>query len=164
MQRRRDRGRAPEGGGEIPVLGDVLEFMRAIWGISHGLQSTSKRMEARLGITAPQRLVVRIVGHLPGTTAGRLAEILHLHPSTLTGVLRRLEDRGVLARSRGKRDRRQARLRLTPKGRVINRRHAGTVEGIVRRVLSRLEPAKIETAAEVLRALESALSHDPTVS
>ena len=113
--------------------------MRVIWGISHGLQSTSKRMEVELGITGPQRLVVRIVGRCPGTTAGQLAEILQLHPSTLTGVLRRLEQRGVLERSRGKRDRRQARLRLTPAGRAIDRRHAGTVEAAVRRVLSNLE-------------------------
>ena len=82
--------------------------MRVIWGISHGLQSTSKRMEARLGITGPQRLVVRILGYQPGATAGELARVLRLHPSTLTGVLRRLEDRGLIARSPGEHDRRQA--------------------------------------------------------
>lgn len=115
-----------------------------------------------MGITGPQRLVVRIVGRCPGTTAGQLAEILQLHPSTLTGVLRRLEQRGVLERSRGERDRRQARLRLTPAGRAIDRRHAGTVEAAVRRVLSDLELETIETASEVLRALEGALNGTPS--
>jgi DNA-binding MarR family transcriptional regulator len=141
----------------MPVLGEVLEFMRVIWGISHGLQSISKRMGAELGITGPQRLVIRIVGRCPGTSAGQLAEILQLHPSTLTGVLRRLEERGLVERSRGERDRREAHLRLTAAGRAIDRRHAGTVEAAVRRVMSELEPRKIETAAEVLRALEKAL-------
>src|SRR5512146_1996532 len=89
VQRKRGRGQdeASAGSGESPVLGDVLEFMRLIWGISHGLQSTSKRMEAQLGITGPQRLVVRIVGRCPGVSARELAHTLHLHPSTLTGVL-----------------------------------------------------------------------------
>ena len=112
-RKRGGRQNAPAVCGDGPVLGDVLEFMRLIWGVSHRLQSTSKRMEADMGITGPQRLVVRIVGRCPGTSAGQLAGILQLHPSTLTGVLRRLEDRGVLERSRGERDRRQARLRLT---------------------------------------------------
>jgi DNA-binding MarR family transcriptional regulator len=143
---------------EAPLLGEVLEFMRLIWGISHGLQSTSKRMEAQLGITGPQRLAVRIVGQCPEVSAGELAEILQLHPSTLTGVIRRLEDRGVLERKRGERDRRQAHLRLTPAGRTIDRRHAGTVEAAVRGVLSDLRPEKIKAASEVLHALETALN------
>jgi DNA-binding MarR family transcriptional regulator len=136
--------------------------MRLIWGISHGLQSTSKRMEAELGITGPQRLAVRILGRCPGASAGQLAEILHLHPSTLTGVLRRLEDRGVIERSPAERDRRQARLRLTAAGRAIDRRHAGTVEDALRRVLSDLEPRKVATTAEVLRALEVELNDAPS--
>jgi MarR family transcriptional regulator, organic hydroperoxide resistance regulator len=142
---------------EAPNLGDVLEFMRLIWGISHGLQSTSKRMEAEFGITGPQRLVIRIVGRQPGAIAGQLARTLHLHPSTLTGVLRRLEDRSLLERTPGERDRRQARLRLTPAGRAVDRRHAGTVEAAVRRVLAALEPGAVAAAAEVMRALEEAL-------
>ena len=153
---RRDQG--TPGCDDLSTLGDVLEFMRLIWGISHRLQSTSKRMEAELGITGPQRLVVRIVGRCPGASAGQLAEILQLHPSTLTGVLRRLEDRGVLVRIRGERDRRLAHITLTRAGRAIDRRHAGTVEAAVSGVLSNLERGKIETAAEVLRALEVALS------
>jgi MarR family transcriptional regulator, organic hydroperoxide resistance regulator len=131
--------------------------MRLIWGISHALQATSKRMEAEMGITGPQRLAVRIVGRRPGVPAGELAEVLQLHPSTLTGVLRRLERRGVITRRPGERDRRQACLHLTNAGRAIDRRHAGTVEAAVRRVLSGLESGKIAATSEVLRALEAAL-------
>jgi len=163
LRREREPGpdRATAGCGEPPALGEVLEFMRLIWGISHGLQATSKQMETQLGITGPQRLVVRIVGRCPGASAGQLAEILQLHPSTLTGVLRRLEERDVVERSPGKRDRRQAHFRLTATGRAIDRRHAGTVEDAIRRVLSDLEPAKIVTTAEVLRALEAELNGAP---
>ena len=71
------------------ALGPVLEFMRTLWALDHALQSASKRMESRLRVTAPQRLVVRIVGRYPGVSAGELSEILHLHPSTLTGILGR---------------------------------------------------------------------------
>jgi MarR family transcriptional regulator, organic hydroperoxide resistance regulator len=159
VRRQPGRGRvhATADRGEAPLLGDVLEFMRLIWGISHGLQATSKKMEAELGITGPQRLVVRIVGRCPGLAAGDLAAILRLHPSTLTGVLRRLEDRGVMERHPGERDRRQARLYLTAAGRSIDRRHAGTVEAAVRRTLSDLDSKKIDATTEVLHALETAL-------
>ena len=68
-------------------LGDVLEFMRTLWALDHGLQLRSKRMERHLGITGPQRLVLRIVGRFPGISAGEVASIMEVHPSTLTGVL-----------------------------------------------------------------------------
>jgi MarR family transcriptional regulator, organic hydroperoxide resistance regulator len=153
----RERGAGDADRAEAPALGDVLEFMRLIWGISHGLQSASKRMDAEFGVTGPQRLVIRILGRRPGAIARQLAETLHLDPSTLTGVLRRLEDRGLVERSPGDPDRRQAHFCLTPVGRAIDRRHAGTVEAAIRRVLATLDPRTIAAAAEVMRALEQAL-------
>src|SRR5256885_15386752 len=81
-----------------PPLGAVLDFMRVLWALDHALQSASKRMESTFGMTGPQRLAVRIVGRFPGIAAGRLAGILHVHPSTLTGVPRGLGGRGILQR------------------------------------------------------------------
>jgi MarR family transcriptional regulator, organic hydroperoxide resistance regulator len=151
---------AASNGAKMPALGEVLEFMRLIWGISHGLQSTSKRMEAELGVTGAQRLVVRIVGRCPGASAGQIAEILRLHPSTLTGVLRRLQKRGLVTRRAGEQDRREVHLHLTAAGRAMDRRHAGTVEAAVRRALEDLNPRQTAVTAHVLRALENALSND----
>src|SRR5260370_41656340 len=71
-------------------LDPALDFLRLLWAIEHGLQRMSKRMEASLGVTGPQRLVLRIVGRFPGLSAGDLAHILPLPPSTITGILQRL--------------------------------------------------------------------------
>src|SRR2546428_6839463 len=103
--------------GKGPPLGGVLDFMRLLWAVDHALQSASKRMESAFGMTGPQRLVVRIVGRFPGIAAGRVAEILHVHPSTLTGVLKRLEARGILQRKPDPRDARRALFLLTRQGR-----------------------------------------------
>src|SRR5262249_46223622 len=97
-------------------LGSVLEFMRVLWAVDHGLEAASKRMEARLGVTGPQRLVLRILGRYPSASAGRLAEILHLHPSTLTGILKRLETRGLITRRVDPADGRRALFDLTARG------------------------------------------------
>lgn len=130
-------------------LGPVLEFMRALWALDHAFQSASKRMETRLGVTAPQRIVVRIVGRFPRISAGEVAEILHVHPSTLTGVLKRLEARGVLARTADPKDGRRALLSLTPRGRELDQLRSGTVESAVRKVLARI-PAQTSRSARTL--------------
>src|SRR5262245_25746765 len=94
-------------------LGEVLDFMRLLWAIDHSLSSASKRMDAAVGITGPQRLVIRIVGRFPGISAGDIAGLMHVHPSTLTGVLSRLARRGVLKRKVDPVDARRALFSLT---------------------------------------------------
>jgi len=137
-------------------LGAVLDFMRLLWAVDHALQSASKRMESSFGLTGPQRLVVRIVGRFPGIAAGRIADILHVHPSTLTGVLKRLESRAVLQRRPDPRDARRALFMLTNKGRKLDVVRTGTVEQAVRRVLLK-DPDKVASAQEVLAALSEEL-------
>ena len=144
--------------GEAP-LGEVLDFMRLLWALDHALQSASKRMESNYGVTGPQRLVVRIVGRFPGIAAGRIAEILHVHPSTLTGILKRLEGRGVLERRSDPRDARRALFALTNKGRRLDTLRTGVVEQAVRRALS-LDPKQITAAQEMIAALTAELDSD----
>jgi DNA-binding MarR family transcriptional regulator len=115
-------------------------------------------MGATLGVTGPQRIVVRIIGKFPGISAGALAKILHIHPSTLTGILKRLEERGAIVRKGAATDARRAELDLSAKGRQIDRCQVGTVEGVIRRVLVRLQPAQIEAAKEVLGIIADELA------
>jgi MarR family transcriptional regulator, organic hydroperoxide resistance regulator len=131
-------------------LEPALDFMRLLWSIEHGLQRLSKRMEADLGITGPQRLVLRVVGQFPGLSAGELAHIVRLHPSTITGILRRLVERGLLERKRDPADSRRARLRLKPRGRPYTRSSAGTVERAVTQALSSAGAANVSAARRVL--------------
>lgn len=145
---------------KVVSLGEVLELMRLLWLLDHGLHSTSKRMSKNLGITGPQRLVIRIVGRFPGISAGKLADVLCIHPSTLTGILQRLEGRGVIYRKQDPRDGRRALLSLTKKGRGFDALRTGTVEAAVRRALTKVAKDKIVSTREVLEALGAELLRD----
>jgi DNA-binding MarR family transcriptional regulator len=127
--------------------------MQWLWAVAHGLERTSKRMGAELGVTGPQRLVLRVVGLFPGMSAGDLAKILHVHPSTLTGVLQRLVAHRLLARADDPRDRRRAVLRLTPRGARANAMRAGTVEHAVARALVGIGARDRAAAIRVLERL-----------
>jgi DNA-binding MarR family transcriptional regulator len=144
-----------------PRLGEVLDFMRLIWQVDHALQRRSKRMEAELGITGPQRLVLRIVGRFPGVPAGHLARVLHLHPSTLTGTLKRLERQRLIRKRLDSRDGRRVLVSLTDEGRALDDAAEGTVETAIERVLSILPADRIEGAREVLSAVARSLDTTP---
>lgn len=131
--------------------------MRVIWSLDHGLQSLSKRMQATVGLTGPQRVALRAMGRGPGMTAGALAEILHLHPSTLTGILQRLGARGLVRRTVDRADRRRTRLELTARGRRLDAPTPGTVEAVVDRVLARYPRGRVRAAAGLLEAVAEGL-------
>jgi MarR family transcriptional regulator, organic hydroperoxide resistance regulator len=134
--------------------------MRLLWGIEHRLQSASKRMEASLGITGPQRLVLRVVSRFPGLSAGELARVVRLHPSTVTGILQRLVRKGLLARETDPGDSRRVRLHVCPEARRFTRRSHGTVEAAIARVLTRVPAQQVRHARLVLTAVADVLEDD----
>lgn len=129
-----------------------------MWAVDHELQRVSKRMVGRIGLTAPQRLAVRFIGRHSGVTLGRLAELLHLHAGTVTGIVRRLEELGLVVQTRSDEDTRRRHLTLTAKGRQVDRRRKGTVEAAVRRMASAISAKDLATAASVMDTLAKNLA------
>ena len=142
---------------ELKPLGETLSFMQLVWAVTHGLESASKRMHAELGITGPQRLVLRIVGHQGRISAGALADVLHIHPSSLTGMLQRLEQAELIRRESDPFDRRRALLELTKRGTRLNDERAGTIEASIADALARMSKDKLAGAKAVLKAIAGSL-------
>lgn len=139
-------------------LGSALDFLRLLWAVDHGLQRRSKRMEVELGVTGMQRMVIRLIGRYPEVSAGRLADLLHVHPSTLTGVLKRLTERGFVSRDRDPDDARRSKFVLAAEGQRVDSTQAGTVEAAVRRALSRISPETLDAARVVLSSVAEELA------
>ena len=138
-------------------LPDTLEFMQLLWALVHALERTSKRMAGDVGVTGPQRLVLRVVGLAPKLSAGDLAAILHVHPSTLTGVLARLVAQRLLMRIADPADRRRAVLTLTAKGARVNAVQHGTAEAAVSQALRATSRGERTAVKRVLQRLTAHL-------
>jgi DNA-binding MarR family transcriptional regulator len=136
----------------------VLEFIRLMWSVDHELQTVSKRMMSRIGLTAPQRLAVRFIGRNPDVTLGTLAGLLHLNPGTVTRIVRRLEELQLVVRTRSSEDTRRVHLTLTAGGQSVNRRQKGTVEAAVRRVTATMTSRQLADASRLLKRLAEELA------
>ena len=139
-------------------LDPVLDFMRLLWSVEHGLERMSKRMGSELGITGPQRLVLRIIGRFPGISAGDLAHVVRLHPSTLTGILQRLVTRGLIERRSDPADNRRARLHLKPSAAWFTKSSRLTVEKVVTGALESSGALSVRGARRVLTELAQRLN------
>ena len=138
---------------EKAKLEPALAFLRELWALDHALGSTSKRMHDRMGITAQQRMVLRFVGKYPEIAAVDLASMLHVEKSTLSLALKRLEDRGFVARERDSEDARKTRIVLTARGRRFDRPAVGTVERAVQEALHATAPRDVDVVRGFLQRL-----------
>jgi DNA-binding MarR family transcriptional regulator len=91
------------------VLVTLRQIMRAI-------DLHSRRLVHDHGLTGPQLVLIRELGRADVLSVGELARRVSLSQGTVTGVLDRLEKRGLVERSRSDSDRRRVLVRLTEAG------------------------------------------------
>ncbi len=91
-----------------------------------------------LELNVRQRLVIQSLGLEGGRPIAAIGQQLGLTPSTMTGLVDRLEEQGFLRRQRHPRDRRATVLRLTRKGETAYRREIDFYRALVDETLSAL--------------------------
>ncbi len=99
------------------ALRDQLCF--SVYSTSIAINRMYKPMLDPLGLTYPQYLVLGALWQQDGQTIGAIAEHLALESSTITPLVKRLEQSGFVTRHRNSTDERQVHVRLTDKGRDV---------------------------------------------
>lgn len=90
--------------------------------ISRDLTAAYRPLLTELGLTYPQYLVMLALWEQEGQTIGELGERLRLDSGTLSPLVRRLEQSGLVQRRREAQDERKVTVHLTAEGRFLRRR------------------------------------------
>lgn len=96
------------------------EVLRSLRRIIRAVDLYSRRLMSRHGLSGPQLLCLKQLEQ-QALLSGVLAKRMSLSPATVTGILDRLEVRGLVARERQVNDKRTVVVRLTPAGRKLLR-------------------------------------------
>ena len=92
----------------------------------------------------------------PELAPTELAHVLFFHKSTVTVILRSLENAKLVRRLPNTTDRRAVVLVLTPKGRRIANQRTGPVEAVFRKTLAKMKVRDVEIARRALERLAHA--------
>jgi DNA-binding MarR family transcriptional regulator len=87
--------------------------------ISQAIDVWSRHMLQNYGLTSPQLATLREIQAGKNVSTGTLATALHLSQPTVTGILTRLEQRGLIARERSEDDRRSVLATVTEEGQAL---------------------------------------------
>jgi DNA-binding MarR family transcriptional regulator len=97
----------------MQMANDVLVSLRRI---IRAMDLHSKQLVKNTGLTTAQLLLMQAVKKDSSVTIGHLADDIHLSQATVTTILDRLQERGLLHRESSTSDKRKVHVKLTEKG------------------------------------------------
>ena len=127
----------------------------AVYSTMLGLNRAYRPLLDALDLTYPQYLVMLVLWKRDELIVSEIGQQLLLDTPTLTPLLKRLEQRGLLTRQRSTRDERQVIIALTASGRALQARARDVPRCIA--TAMKLPPADIVALRDQLLALRAHL-------
>jgi DNA-binding MarR family transcriptional regulator len=127
------------------------QIVVAIRRIMHAFELHSRQLVDRAGMTLPQLAVLRKTAELGRTPIGSLARAVHLSQPTVSGILDRLERRGLLQRVRDEHDRRAVNINITASGEELLSRAPSQLQDAFREQLQELQEWELTQMLSVLQ-------------
>lgn len=127
------------------------EVLRSLRRIIQAVDLHGRRLAARHGLTGPQNICLREIQRRGSLNPGQLARAVALRPPTVSGILDRLEARGLVTRRRRHDDKRQVRVELTSAGETVLGQTPPPLQELFTERLAALPPERRRSIADALR-------------
>ncbi|WP_245919464.1 MarR family winged helix-turn-helix transcriptional regulator [Melittangium boletus] len=139
---------------------DVRTVMDAIRRIVRLLRVSARASEGLVGISGAQLFVLQQLAEAGTCSINELAERTFTHQSSVSVVVRRLIERGLVSRRPSAVDGRRVEVSLTPEGHALLRDAPPMAQARLISGLRKLEPARRAALAEGLATLVRELGLD----
>lgn len=138
---------------------DILIKLRKI---VRSINLESKRVEKKQGVSIPQLLCLQFLAEQDDfkTNAAKLKNFLNLNASTITGIISRLEKKGLIAKLPKASDKRVTLISLTANGMELLQNAPITFQQKLSEKLQALPPEKLLTIIEGIDLLTSIMEVD----
>ncbi len=95
------------------------ELLIALRKVIRAIDIHSKHLSKSSGLTSPQLLIMREIDKTSGINASQVAKNVNLSAATVTNIIDRLENKGLLSRVRETQDKRKVGLYLEENGKLL---------------------------------------------
>ena len=137
----------------VPRNVAISEIMQSLRRIFKAIQDYSQEVSQKFGITGPQLWALKTISTSGRLPLGQLSKMMYLHPSTITGVVDRLEKKGHVVRDRVHKDRRIVMVKLTTKGKNTVSKAPNPIQGKMVYGLNRLKQKNLNSIYDAVEKL-----------
>ncbi|MGE4586638.1 MAG: MarR family winged helix-turn-helix transcriptional regulator [Mangrovibacterium sp.] len=134
---------------------DTTEILIRIRKIVRSIDMESKKIQKEYGVSIPQVLCLNYLSQSPGfqSTQGAIRKFMNLNPSTVSGIVNRLEIKNLIARLPRTGDKRVVNIILTSRGSKLLEHIPPLLHEQLDKKLKKLEQKKIRQIEETLNFL-----------
>ncbi len=138
---------------------DTKEILIKIRKIVRSVDIESKKIQKEYGVSIPQVLCLGFLRDAPDyqLTQGKIRNMLNLNSSTVSGIINRLETKGLLARLPKKGDKRVVNITLTSAGDKLLNSIPSLLHEQLSDKLNKLDDKKLKEVEDSLNTLISLL-------
>lgn len=152
----------------IPANEDVIkDIVKSIRRLVRAEYLDSQKMSKQFGLTGPQSLVLRLLINKGALSSADLSRQMYVTPSNITGIIDRLEKKGLVERIRKQEDRRVALITLTQSGQKLAKTIPDPIEKKFANQLADLQPEHLQILAmtmnQILNLTEAEGAAEPTM-
>ena len=130
---------------------------------AHALRKAFDRLAVGLGVTRAQWKVLFKLTRTPGLRQVELADMLDLEPITLCRIVDRLEEAGLVERTRDPDDRRAWRLHVTAKAQPLIDKLQAVGGDLVEQAFAGIDGKDIELTRQVLARIRENAGRTGTI-
>ena len=138
---------------QVPATRYDLRLLEARRQIIRAVDWHSRQLLGQHEITGPQLITLLAVQKYESVTASAIAGHIHLSPSTVIGILDRLETKGLVRRDRDLKDRRLVHVSLTEQGKVLARDAPSPLQDTLVEAMGKLPETELVMIAESLERI-----------
>lgn len=134
---------------------DTTEILIKIRKIVRSVDIESKKIQKEYGVSIPQVLCLSFLNESPSyqSTQNEIRKFLNLNSSTVSGIINRLEKKGLLARLPKTGDKRVVNIALTSSGEKLLSTIPSLLHEQLSEKLQKLDNAELEKVEESLETL-----------
>ena len=132
---------------------DTRGILDAVRQIVRTLHESSRAAEKTLGLSGAQLFVLQKLADSPGLSLNALAALTHTHQSSVSAVVSRLAERGLVLRTAAADDARRLELRVSAEGRRLVARAPDAAQARLVDAIERLPAARRRALARSLNDL-----------
>ncbi len=136
------------------VSNDSRIILDGIRRLVQSIRVASRDSEKKVGLSAAQLFVLHKLGEESELSVNELAEHTLTHQSSVSVVVQKLADQGLVTRTKSKTDARQLNISLTRKGKALLKKAPHAVQDTI---ITALESMKADSRSQLSKTLQQFL-------
>jgi DNA-binding MarR family transcriptional regulator len=134
------------------VVKDIVDSIRKL---VRAVYLDSQKMSKQFGLTGQQSVVLRLLMNNGSMSSADLSRLMYVTPSNMTGIVDRLEKKGLIERMRKEGDRRVTLIILTDTGKKLG---VGIPDPIEKKFINQLADLELEHVQLLAMAMNQILN------